>query len=94
MQVRILPEEFIEAPAHAGVSSFRVGTPTGPRDTNRARAGGTDGVAARGPEGHDNPGRELGRWGFESYQQLKHIGENPTLERATHAHLAVLSGVI
>ncbi len=39
-------------------------------------------------------GRELGRWGFESYQQLKHIGENPALERATHPHLAVLSGVI
>ena len=39
-------------------------------------------------------GRELGRWGFESYQQLKHIGENPMLTRETHPHLAVLSGVI
>jgi aldehyde dehydrogenase (NAD+) len=39
-------------------------------------------------------GRELGQWGFDAYRQVKHIGENPALDRATHPHLAVLSGVI
>ncbi|MDH3226872.1 MAG: aldehyde dehydrogenase family protein [Thermoleophilia bacterium] len=39
-------------------------------------------------------GRELGRWGFESYQQLKHIGENPALEQASHPPLAVLGNAV
>lgn len=39
-------------------------------------------------------GRELGSWGYQAHQQLKHIAENPALDRRTHPHLALLSGAI
>ncbi len=47
----------------------------------------------RAPFGGDKQsgiGPESGSWGYQGYQQIKHMPRTPALDRRTHLHLALL----